>query len=445
MHDPNFDLTFNNDNFDINLEEISKIEGAASLSIKIRNKKIDDLRFSISEWKRFYTQSVIGKPIVAIPSLLSRICGTCSNAHLLCAIEAIEKGLSITPSPQTMILRKLLYYGLIIRDHALHLYIFSLPDYFGKNSILDFDEKNPKEHQFLDDAFSLKEIGNKLSVIVGGRSVHAPYPTIGGFLKLPTLDQLKNLLPDLKNGREIIWRLINFFKENPQQEKANFPLIFSGLKSPDFSFLEGKIYTSAGQIIEEQDLRTHLEAKIIPYSQARGFLFDGQFLMVGALARLNLSKENLHPSTKSTLGDLLSIFPSINFYDNNLAQAIEILHVIDQSIEMIENLKTINPEIPQKIIPRKTVGVGVIEAPRGTLFHQFFINENGLIEKAEIIVPTGQNQIVMEKGISQIVERLLKENASKEKIINEVEKFIRAFDPCMSCAAHFLKVKWKED
>ncbi|MFN4212573.1 MAG: nickel-dependent hydrogenase large subunit, partial [Microgenomates group bacterium] len=133
--------------FDINLCEISKIEGAASLEIKVRGKKIQDLKFSISEWKRFYTQAVQGKPILAIPQLLSRICGTCSNAHLLCAIEAIEKALNITPSLQTMLLRKLLHYGLIIRDHALHLYIFSLPDYFGKESILDFDENNHIEHQ----------------------------------------------------------------------------------------------------------------------------------------------------------------------------------------------------------------------------------------------------------------------------------------------------------
>lgn len=128
-----------NDNFDINLEEISKIEGAASLEIKVRSGQIEDLKFSISEWKRFYTQAIRGKPALAVPQLVARICGTCSNAHLLAAIEAVEKAFNIIPSIQTMLLRKLLYYGLIIRDHALHLYVFSLPDLFNKNSILDFD------------------------------------------------------------------------------------------------------------------------------------------------------------------------------------------------------------------------------------------------------------------------------------------------------------------
>ncbi len=428
--------------FDINLGEISKVEGAASLEIKVRNKKIEDLKFSISEWKRFYTQAVQGKPILAVPQLLSRICGTCSNAHLLCAIEAIEKSLNITPSSQTILLRKLLYYGLIIRDHALHLYIFSLPDYFGKESILDFDENNPQEHQFLDDAFSVKEVGNQLSILVGGRSVHAPYPTIGGFSKLPKLQDLKNLLPQLQETRQKILKLMEVFYNSSWQFIPQFPLVFSGLVSDDFSFLEGKIKTSDGKIIKETDLGNHLNGVIIPYSQARGFLFDGNYLMTGALARLNLAKDKLHPHTKIDAQKYLERFPSNNLFDNNLAQTIEILHAIDSAQMIIENLKEIYEERPVKIQPRETVSAGIIEAPRGTLYHKLEISKEGLIKQAEIIVPTGQNQLVMEKGIYQIVEKLLQEDASKEKIIYEVEKFIRAFDPCMSCAAHFLRVNW---
>lgn len=438
MHQSNID-------FDINLSEISKIEGAASLEIKVRDKKIEDLKFSISEWKRFYTQAVQEKPILAVPQLLSRICGTCSNAHLLCAIEAIEKALNITPSAQTMLLRKLLYYGLIIRDHALHLYIFSLPDYFGKESILDFNEDNPTEHQFLDDVFFLKEVGNQLSIIVGGRSVHAPYPTIGGFSKLPQPQDLKNLLPKLQEARAKVLKLMEVFYNSSWKFIPQFSLVFSSLVSDDFSFLEGKIKTSDGKTIEEKDLGGHLDGVIIPYSQARGFLFDSNYLMTGALARVNLSKDKLHPQTKTDAQKYINRFPSFNLFDNNLAQAIEILHAIDTAQSIINRLNEIKEEPLIKAPPlnSEAVGVGVIEAPRGTLYHKLEINQEGVVKRAEIIVPTGQNQIVMEKGIYQIVEKLLQEEASKEKIIYEVEKFIRAFDPCMSCAAHFLKVKWQ--
>src|SRR3990172_4735293 len=188
MHDPNFD-------FDIKLDEISKIEGAASLEIKVRNKKIEDLKFSISEWKRFYTQAIQGKPVQAVPQLVARICGTCSNAHLLCSIKAIENAFNISVSSQTALLRQLLHFGLLIRDHALHLYVFALPDIYDKNSILDFDEADPVQKQLLEDTFAVKEVGNQLSIVVGGRSVHAPNPTLGGFFKYPLLEDLKNLIP----------------------------------------------------------------------------------------------------------------------------------------------------------------------------------------------------------------------------------------------------------
>ena len=165
--------------------------------------------------------------------------------------------------------------------------------------------------------------------------------------------------------------------------------------------------------------------------------------MVGAIARLTLGKQYLHPKTTESVKDLLNLFPTKNLFYNNLAQAIEILHSIDQSIEVVENLQSIQPETPVKGAMRESTGVGVIEAPRGTLYYKLEIDEKGIVKRGEIVVPTGQNQVIMERAIREIVEDLLSKNAVQEKIIYEVEKFIRAFDPCMSCASHFLKVKWK--
>lgn len=441
MHDINDH--FDPSNFNINLSEISKIEGAASLEIKIRDRKIEDLKFSISEWKRFYTQAIRGKPAVAAPQLVARICGTCSNAHLLCSIKAIENAFSITPSVQTVILRKLLYYGLLIRDHGLHLYIFSLPDVYKKNSILDFDENDPIQHELLDDTFEVKEVGNRLSIIVGGRSVHAPQPTIGGFLKMPNLEDLKKLKPRLLAIRPKIFKLIKIFSESEFDLKPSAKLIFSGLVSDDASFLEGKLKNSTGAALLTNEISQYLNAVVIPYSHARGFKLNGDLMMVGALARLNLAKEHLHPKTKLDVASYLSYFPSNNIFHNNLAQAIEMLHAVDSSIDLIDSLNGIDEEKPARAVPKKSVGIGTIEAPRGTLYHKYEIDEKGVISKAEIIVPTGQNQVLMERGIFEQTERLLLENADRETITSEAEKFIRAFDPCMSCASHFLKVKWE--
>lgn len=430
--------------FDLSLREISKVEGSASLYLSVKAGKIIDLKFSITEWKRFYTQGVEGKPVAGVPQLVDRICGTCSNAHLLASIKALENGLHITPSLQTILLRKLLYYGLIIRDHALHLYIFGIPDLLGKSSILDLDEKNEFEHQLLHDAFDVKEVGNKLSIITGGRSVHAPYPTIGGFLKLPKLDQLKDFRSHLEKIKPAVLRLIDLYANKDAELTLKTPLTYAGLVSNDFSFLEGIIQTSDNTVIEESQFGNHLNEVIIPYSHARGFNFKGKLMITGALARLNLNKEHLHPKTKINTLKYLALFPSQNLFHNNLAQAIEILHSIDSSIDIIDNLNEIVPETPPKIEKKAGKGTGVIEAPRGTLYYSFDIDDKGCITHADIVVPTGQNQIAMEKGIHQLVQQLLNKGGDKETIAMETERLIRSFDPCMSCASHFLKIKWKE-
>jgi len=428
--------------FDIHLSEISKVEGSATLDIKVRDNKIQELKFGISEWKRFYTQAIRGKPASAAPALLARICGTCSNAHLLASIEAVEKALDVTPSAQTMLLRKLLYYGLIIRDHALHLYIFSLPDVVGKPSILDFDESDPEEHELMHDAFAVKEAGNQLSIVTGGRSVHAPMPVVGGFLKLPIIESLKALKPQLLEVRPRVLKLIKIFaKYHGALTMRDMPE-FSALWSSDFSFLDGVIHTTEGVTIQPEDLGAHLNEVILPYSHARGFKFDGKLFMVGALARLNLNDEGIHPKTKESIPEEMNMFPSSNIYHNNLAQAIEILHSIDSSIEIIDNLESITPEKPIRPENKAGSGIGVIEAPRGTLYYKLDVDDKGMVTHADIIVPTGQNLVIMERSLYELVERMLEEGIKKEDIPDQCENLIRAYDPCMSCASHFLKVTW---
>ena len=185
--------------------------------------------------------------------------------------------------------------------------------------------------------------------------------------------------------------------------------------------------------------RAHLEKKVIPYSQAHAYTFKGSTFIVGALARLNLSKDQLHPNTQRDAKEAIAIFPSKNIFHNNLAQAIETLHCIDESIELLENNPSFEKEEMITSDKKDGVGIGVVEAPRGTLYHKMVI-EGGIITDAEIIVPTGQNQISMEQNVKKFVEEHL--DLGKETLRDEIEKLIRAYDPCMSCATHFLKIRW---
>lgn len=437
--------------FDLSMEHITKIEGAASMEIKVEKGQVKEVKFETVEYKRFFTEAMKGKPLMAIPSHLARICGTCSNAHIICAIEACEHALGIAPSEQTKMLRVLTMHGLIIRDHALHLYLFSMPDIYGKDAFLDFDESDPEQHQMLHDGFDVKGAGNFLATLIAGRSVHATYPTIGGFLKFPDEAGIKEAIQKLENVRPAVVRLVEVFRTAPFHfdRKTHYMAL---VPEKSFGYIDGVIETSQGEKYGEDKFRDHLEHVVLPYSQASAYTYDKEGYMVGALARINLAKDKLHPKTKETLGEVLNLFPSTDIFYNNLAQAIEILHSVDESIDLLKN-NTFVKEAIIKAPARDAVGVGVVEAPRGTLYHKVVLGADGIIKEGEVIVPTGQNQINIERDVARLVQSLLLTTEDKpasaegsgearEVIRFEIEKLVRAYDPCMSCAAHFLKLKW---
>lgn len=427
-------------NTDITIDSITKIEGTAGLTVKIVDDKVVDLKFIIKDYRRFYAKAVEGKPYVAVPPFISRICGTCSIAHLLCSIETIEKTQGITPSEQTRLLRRLTYNGLIIRDHALHLYFFVLPDLLGIDSILDIpDDENNLGHQLLHDSFDIKETGNELTTIIAGAAIHAPLPSIGGFLKLPDPTTFPSMIKKLEKIRSQVIRGIDAFSKMPDKLIRNSDYL--SLKNDDhFDFLEGDITNSSGNKIVEEKFRDFLHSVVIPYSQSEGYIFSDtkQDYLVGSLARLNLNKDSLNPRTQNDLKQYLSIFPSNNVYHNNLAQAIEILQCVDDSIDILTSIDLVE-EKPISLLPRAGVGVGVVEAPRGTLYHYAETDYKGMIVKYDVIVPTSQNQINIENDLKKYFEENLDKDEATLKL--NAEKIIRAYDPCMSCATNFLKMK----
>jgi sulfhydrogenase subunit alpha len=426
-------------NLDVEISKLSKIEGHADLDIKIRDGKLEAVNLKVMENVRFFNQAVVGMNYNAVPQLVSRICGTCSIAHLTGCIEAVEKTLDVKPSRQTMILRKLTVHSMMIRDHALHLYFFVMPDILGIDSLLDVPEER---HDLIHEALAVKEAGNNLSELIAGRAVHAPFEQVGGFSRAVDESKIPAMIDQLKKIRPTALKLIDIFAKCDWEFKRKTN--FVALVTDDFSFLEGKIKSTGGVEIEEKDYWDHLHKVILPYSQASSFDFEGKEYMVGSLARLNLNRESLHENTKRDAAQYLEKFPSENVYDNNLAQAIEILHCVDHSIELLENNKFAaeEPAKPGKLTGQ---GAGAIEAPRGTLYYALEIEE-GKVKSLKLVIPTAQNLVNMKKDVEQIVSGLCATDAGKEDlekhIIREVSKLIRAYDPCMSCASHFLRVRW---
>lgn len=426
---------------EITIDNISKIEGHAGLKVTIENNAVTDLKFIIQDYRRFYTEAVKGNPIMSVPSSLSRICGTCSVAHLFASIQAIEYSQEIKITEQTSILRRLAYDGLMIRDHALHLYFFVLPDVLGLDSILDIpDETDNPGHILLHDSFDIKKLGADITNVVIGATIHAPYPTIGGFLKLPDSSKFPDLLERLEKIREQVLRGIKTFYEWDQILIRNSDYLYLR-NDKTYDFLRGHITNSDGNMVHKAEFHKFLETVVVPYSQSEGYKFalDHQDYLVGSLARVNYNKDLLNERTKKDTKEYLKKFPSMNLHDNNLAQAIEILQCVDDAIDILKDLKIVD-EKPVKMPLKAGIGVGVVEAPRGLLYHMAQVDEKGVIVKYDVVVPTSQNQISIENDLKQYFNQNL--NKDDETLHQEAEKIIRAYDPCMSCATNFLKIEW---
>ncbi|MFA6489167.1 MAG: nickel-dependent hydrogenase large subunit [Candidatus Micrarchaeia archaeon] len=422
--------------FDIDIDHLSKIEGHADLDVKVKDGVVQHAHLKISESKRFFTQGVRGKSCLNVGQLVSRICGTCSVAHLTCCIEAVENTLGITPSEQTKLLRNLTMDALMIRDHAMHLYIFCLPDILNADSVLELADR---DKAVVEKALEVKSSGNELGKLVAGKSVHANYPAVGGYTKIMTNEQAKEMAHTLHHAREHAIEFVELFREKlPVFERKTH---FIALKNPNYEYIGGEICSSEGYCVSRQNFWEHLDRVVVPYSQATGFEFEGKEYMVGSLSRMNLNKEALHRDTKKDVGNCMSMFPSNNIYMNNLAQAVEIINSIDHSIEKLESWD-FKPEQYKTPAVKAGNGIGVIEAPRGTLYYALKTDDKGMIDYINLVIPTAQNHQNIEKDVAKLVQE--KMDLEKEDISMEVEKLVRAYDPCMSCATHFLKLKWKE-
>lgn len=420
--------------FDLSLDEVTKIEGHAGLEVKVRNNVVVEAELKISEGKRFFQEAAIGKSFLELPNLFSRICGTCSVSHFSSAVEAIERAFDVVPSEQTIALRKLLMAGTILRDHGMHLYYFCLPDVFGKESILDFE--GPLE-KWVHDSMHVRGAGMRLSEIVGGRSIHPFTGTVGGFTKLPKAEELKHAKSELLAVRERAIELCQAFAEPLERLERKTNNV--ALQTRDFSFMSGKIIDSRGDRVEGEDYAKYLDEFVIPYSTAEEFEFEEGLYTVGALSRINLNGHELHPSTRRDLPKFLSMFPSNNPFHNNLSQAIEIVHCIDLAAEIIDAYEEKQEALP-RIEPIEGRGIGAIEAPRGLLYYSLFFDSIGKCTKAQVVIPTAQNARQIEEDIKLYLPQFFDEPRRQMEL--QLERLVRSYDPCMSCATHFLKVKW---
>jgi len=423
----------------INLHHITKIEGHANLYIEIKDNKLKKCKLSSIEGSRYFEGLLRGKHYFEAHEISSRICGICSCAHVVAAVTAMEHGLDINVSAQTNELKKLLTLGERIRSHATHLHFLALPDYLGYESALAMLPKYKKE---IKRALKLVRIGNKIVKTVGGRDMHPVSVTVGGFLHIPKKEQLLEIASELKEAKKDTIEVARLFAKLKNREHANDCEYFSLYDENEYPMIEGPLKSSKSQFVNYDYLNFFKEFHT-SYSTANFVVKDDKSFMVGALARINNNYNTLSVDAKKAIEDSGIKFPNINPFLNNFAQAVELIHSFDHAIAICENLSPVK-EKPVKPQPKACRGVSAIEVPRGLLFHDYTLDKKGIIQHANIITPTAQNLKNMEDNIKNFIPSIL--SLKKEEQINlEIEKLIRAYDPCFSCSTHFLKVKWNKD
>jgi len=417
----------------LELNHICKVEGHASLKINIEKGKVKECLLEAEEGARFFEAIVLNKDVSDVQEIVSRICGICSSSHSVCSLMALEKACGIIIHKKKRIERDLLLIGERIRSHATHLYFLTLPDFLGVSAL----NLTKKYNERVKDALSLIKFGNFIVEVFGGREIH-PFQETSYQEK-----QIKKIKEEIDKIIKIAERTLALFLslKYPVFERNTEWLC---LKEKNGYALSSGVIASSTQKINTDDYSKHLKENIKEYATSKFVLFDNIPYQTGAMIRVNSNYQQIDEGIKKIIEEHNIKIPMRNPFYNNVAQAIEILYYSKNIKEMIDELKGLKEEKEEKMEFKEGRAVAAVEAPRGTLFHEYEIKE-GKIKYCNIITPTAQNLNQMELDIKEYINQLIKrKKIKKEAIIIEIEKLIRAYDPCFSCSTHFLKVDWKE-
>jgi len=420
----------------IEVPVLARVEGEGSLEMKIVDGELQDLKLRIYEPPRFFEKFLEGRSYSEVPDIVARICGICPVAYQMSAVHALENIFQITPSPWVRAMRRLMYCGEWIESHALHIHMLAAPDFLGFSNVIEMAEKYPDEVRR---GLRLQSLGNRIIRILGGRSVHPLSVCAGGFTATPALIEIDPLLNDLKNAESDARALLEWTTcLNLPDNSQNF--ISVALSHPDeYPMNEGKLISSDGLNIDIQDYQEYFTESHVPHSTALHSALNGKAYLVGPLARINLNYQKLPDNVKEILSNSTHKFPSQNMFDSIIARAAEIYFSILEAITLLEQYQ--QPTATNTIVkPRAGVGYGCTEAPRGILWHRYEIDNNGLVTCATIIPPTSQNQSRIEEDLRFSIKSFGLDKPDDDLRLYG-ESIIRNYDPCISCATHFLKLK----
>ena len=431
------------------MEYLTRVEGHGNIVIDVRDGKLKTCRLDIVESPRFFEGMLRGRSIFEAQHITSRICGICACGHSLASIQAAEDALGIIPTEQTTKLRKLLLHLEILDSHLLHIYLLVAPDLFGVKSFVPLISAN---EDLVRRALRMKKTCNDLCDILVGRHVHPISAIVGGFTKLPRpkdLDAMLDLLTGMRHDMDVTIELHPYFTFPAFERDTEYVALVSD--NGEYPLLMGDIGSTDGVRVNKQNYREITNEFIVSHSSAKHTRLSRDSYAVGALARFNLNAEKLHPRAREVAAEIGLAPKCDNPYMNKIAQIIVCVHCLEDAREIVEDLKKDPLNYDEEIVVglnehrripvRAGNGVGAVEVPRGILFHNYQVDENGIITHANCVIPTNQNTGNIEHDLMKLVPEVL--DSKEEEISRAVAMLVRSYDPCISCSAHLLKVEIK--
>jgi sulfhydrogenase subunit alpha len=427
----------------VTVSHLGRVEGHGGIFVKIVGDVVHEVNMDIFEGSRYYEALLKGKNFLEIQGIITRVCAICSASHTVAALTAIEKALGIEQSERVHELRGLLVLGATIESHALHVFALALPDFLGHDSVISMAAALPKEVAF---ALKLKQLGNRIQELIGGRAIHPVNTLVGGFGELPKPEVLRKIREDLAAALDPLMGMVDLCAALEVPGWPAQSTVYVALKPYEeaFRFRGDVLCTSRGEEYPVEQYKDVVREFTVEHSHAKhSALATGETYMVGSLARLQLWSQYLQGRAREAFEKLFPLGLVDNALYNNWAQLVELVHSVEHGVSVCDSLLDM-PAAEREMVEydvRPGRGVGALEVPRGTLFHEYELDAEGRVVSANVITPTAQNLANIERDMRQSVEQMLSlDRAMPEpKLKLGLEMVARAYDPCISCSVHVVR------
>jgi sulfhydrogenase subunit alpha len=427
------------ENINVHVEHLTRVEGHGDIVLNAKNGTVENVQWNVTEAPRLFEAFVGGKPYYQIAPIVSRICGICSIGHTLASLKATESAMGLNISDQSKEMRKLALHAENMQSHILHVGYLAVPDLFGVGSVLPLIESNMDAVKAIID---MHKAANQLSDLICGRTTHPINLVLGGIWKTHSEMQLRGVKEKLEQSESQINKvgelILSKFDALPDFNRETEYIALTSDK--EYALYEGVIGSTDTGKHPISDYQKITNEFVVPQSTAKYTKHARDSYMVGALARFNINSQKLSPRAKEWTKKFGLEPICFNPFMNNVAQFIEFVHSHEESIRIINFLlsKGLKNEKRPDVKPRAGQGVGAVEVPRGILFHDYVYDNEGICKRANLIIPTNQNHNNIQKDLEALSPTLIEK--SKEEIELKLEMLVRAYDPCISCSTHLIKV-----